>query len=161
MKKVRYRKEGHRSQSHIMLEVEPGLESRSSAQVSAVFPPWALLGPAPPPGETAVSDKSWQREPQQFSPLGAARPDSRIINWYHGLCHKLMGKIQNLPINTIMPLVLPKAQKLFVLGKWASQSRRLEAMALVGSCLSSVFPPRLLQTWFSSERWLPVSSMSE
>lgn len=74
---------------------------------------------------------------QLFSPLGAARPDSRVINWYHGLCYKLVRKIPksfNKHYDAASPAQGALGEDLFQESEHFTAGGP-EAMALVGSCL--------------------------
>lgn len=117
MKKVGYR-EG-RAWVTISHHVRSGARAGIQVlwlQVRRCFSTLSTACPAPPPGETAVSDKSWPAWASNSSlPLGAARPDSRIINWYHGLCltYGKDSKSSNKHYNATGPARL--SRKLFVL----------------------------------------------
>lgn len=95
-----------------MLGAEPELELGSSDFKSdAVF----LLGTAwscllhPGNRGIAVSDRCQQWELPTVLFFGSNRPDSRVVNWYHGPQHRLVGKDSSLLINTMIPPALPKA----------------------------------------------------
>lgn len=80
---------------------------------------------------------------QQFSPLGATGPDSRIINWDSGPHHKLMGKIPksfHKHYDGAGPAQVSLQEDAVLLQEEGGHlgTQGPEAMVLGGSCLSSV-----------------------
>lgn len=106
-----------------------------------------------------MSDRSRQWELPTVLFFGSNRPDSRVVNWYHGPQRRLTGKIPksfNKHYDTASPAQGSSGEDAALVREEGGQlgARGPEATALGGSCLPCS-PPRSLQGPFSSGRTLP------